>query len=195
FWAVTHADNQAMRGVFQESGFAVHEKLEGCEIEVDLSVIPSETSVARLEMRDRVATTASLRPFFRPKAVAVVGASRTPSHIGYRVLEALVHNRFQGPIYPVNPKAAVVGGLRAYPSVRDLPEAVDLAILAVPRDAVPGVVDDCAARGVRALVVLTAGFAGGDGAGGELPRKLMGKGRGVGMRVDSARHPWPPDTD
>jgi hypothetical protein len=65
-----------------ESGFAVEEKLEGGEIEVDLSVVPSETSVARLEMRDRVATAASLRPFFQPRSVAVVGASRDPSSIG-----------------------------------------------------------------------------------------------------------------
>src|SRR5262249_23657798 len=68
FWAVTHADNRAMRDVFRESGFEVSEKLEHGEIEVDLSVVPNETSVARLEMRDRVATTASMRPFFRPKS-------------------------------------------------------------------------------------------------------------------------------
>ena len=150
FWAITHADNQAMRDVFRASGFAVDERLQGSEIEVDLSVVPNETSVARLEMRDRVATAASLRPFFQPRSVAVVGASRDPSSIGYRILEALVLNRFQGPVYPVNPRASVVGCFRAYPSVRELPEPVDLAVLAVPRDAVMGVVDDCAARGVRA---------------------------------------------
>src|SRR5262249_10812791 len=158
---------------FRESGFEVHEKLEGTDIEVDLSVIPSAASVARLEMRDRVATTASLRPFFRPAAVAVVGASREPLAIGHRVLEALGLNRFQGPVYPVNPKATVVCCLRAYPSVRDLPEPVDLAILAVPREAVLGVVDDCAARGVRALVVLTAGFAETNAEGRNLQKKLV----------------------
>jgi acetyl coenzyme A synthetase (ADP forming)-like protein len=183
FWAVTHADNRPMLDVFRESGFEVHEKLEGSDIEVDLSVIPSAKSVARLEMRDRIATTASLRPFFRPKAVAVVGASRDPSAIGYRVLEGLVLNRFQGPVYPVNPRASVIGCFRAYPSVRDLPEPVDLAILAVPRDAVLGVVDDCAARGVRALVVLTAGFAEADAGGRELQKKLVEKVRGYGMRM------------
>jgi acetyl coenzyme A synthetase (ADP forming)-like protein len=183
FWAVTHADNRPMLDVFRESGFDVHEKLEGSDIEVDLSVIPSARSVARLEMRDRIATTASLRPFFRPKAVAVVGASRDPSAIGRRVLENLVLNRFQGPVYPVNPKAAVIGCFRAYPSARDLPEPVDLAILAVPRDAVLGAVDDCAARGVRALVVLTAGFKEADALGGELQKKLVDKVRGYGMRL------------
>jgi len=183
FWAVTHTDNQAMRDVFHESGFTVEERLQGGEIEVDLSVVPSETSVARLEMRDRVASAASLRPFFQPKSVAVVGASRDPSSIGYRILEALVLYRFQGPVYPVNPKATVVGCFRAYPSVRELPEPVDLAVVAVPRDAVMGVVDDCAARGVRALVIITAGFAEVDAEGRELQKRLVEKVRGYGMRM------------
>ncbi|HLN09707.1 MAG TPA: acetate--CoA ligase family protein, partial [Xanthobacteraceae bacterium] len=132
---------------------------------------------------DRVATTASLVPFFRPKSVAVVGASRDPASIGYRVLEALVQNRFQGPVYPVNPKAAVVGCIRAYPSVRELPEPVDLAILTVPREVVLGVVDDCAARGVRALVVITAGFAEADARGRDLQKELLAKLRSHGLRM------------
>ena len=182
-WALTHANNRAMRDVFRESGFKVHEKLEGADIEVDLSTIPSATSVARLETRDRLATTASLRPFFRPKSVAVVGASRQPGAIGYRALEALVRNHFQGPVYAVNPKAAVVGCRRAYPSVRDLPEPVDLAVVAVPREAVLGVVDDCAARGVRTLVIFTAGFAETGAEGRELQKQLVDKVRAYGMRM------------
>jgi acetyl coenzyme A synthetase (ADP forming)-like protein len=183
FWAVTHADNRAMLSVFRDSGFAVEERSDRGEIDVDLSVVPSEASVARLELRDRIATTASLLPFFRPRSVAVVGASREPSHIGHRIMEALVQNRFQGPVYPVNPKATVVGCIRAYPSVRDLPEAVDLAVVAVPPAAVASVVDDCAARGVRALVVITAGFAEAGAEGAELQRKLVEKVRGYGMRM------------
>src|SRR5262249_53422650 len=156
----------------------VEEKADGGEMEIDLSVVPSAASVSRLELRDRVATAASLRPFFRPNAVAVVGASRNPSSIGYRILEALVQNRFQGPVYPVNPHATVVGCIRAYPSVRDLPEQVDLAIVAVPRDAVLSVVDDCAARGVRALVVITARFAEVGAEGQERQRQLVERVRG-----------------
>jgi acetyl coenzyme A synthetase (ADP forming)-like protein len=183
FWAITHADNRAMRDVFRESGFAVAEELRGSEIEVDLSVLPSAAAVARLESRDRIATAASLRPFFRPRSVAIVGASRDPASIGYRILEALVGNRFQGPVYPVNPKATVVSCIRAYPSVRDLPEPVDLAVIAVPRDAVLGAVDECAARGVRALVVITAGFAEVNAEGRELQKRLVEKVRGHGMRL------------
>jgi acetyl coenzyme A synthetase (ADP forming)-like protein len=183
FWAVTHADNQGMIEVFRESGFQLSEKLEGGYLEVDLSVAPSETSVSRSEVRDRVATTASLRPFFQPRAVAVIGASRDPSSIGYRVVNALVSNHFQGPVYPVNPKAASIAGLPAYHSVRELPEPVDLAVLTVPRDAVLGVVDDCAAKGVRAVVVITANFAEVDAAGRELQQQLVEKVRGHGMRL------------
>jgi acetyl coenzyme A synthetase (ADP forming)-like protein len=183
FWAVTHADNPAMLAVFRESGFAALEKTDRGEIEVDLSVVPSELSVARLELRDRVATTASLLPFFRPRSVAVVGASREPGHIGHRIMEALVQNRFQGPVYPVNPKASVVGCIRAYPSVRDVPEPVDLAVVAVPPAAVASVVDDCAARGVRALVVITAGFAEVGAEGAALQKKLVAQVRRHGMRM------------
>jgi acetyl coenzyme A synthetase (ADP forming)-like protein len=183
FWAVTHADNKAMRDVFRDSGFTVRERLEGSEIELDFAVLPSEASVARLEMRDRIATAASLHPFFHPKSVAVVGASQDPSSIGYRILERLLIDRFQGTVYPVNPRAAVVGCIRAYPSVRNLPEAVDLAVISVPRDAVLGVVDDCAVRGVRALLVITAGFAEANAEGRELQRILVDKVRGYGMRL------------
>ncbi|MGE3807596.1 MAG: GNAT family N-acetyltransferase, partial [Gemmataceae bacterium] len=183
FWAVTQAENRAMREVFRDSGFALHEQFEEGEIEIDLSVVPSEASVARLEMRDRIATTASLRPFFAPRSVAVIGASRDPGSIGYRILEGLVTNRFQGPVYPVNPKATVVACIRAYPSLRDVAGPVDLAIIAVPAKAVLSVVDDCAARGVRALVVISAGFAEVDKTGQELQRQLVEKVRGLGMRL------------
>jgi acetyl coenzyme A synthetase (ADP forming)-like protein len=183
FWALTHVENQAMREVFRESGFEFKERPDRGEVEVDLSIVPNQTSVARLETRHRVATVASLRPFFHPKAVAVVGASREPARIGARLLEALVQGGFAGPIYPVNPNATAVRGLRAYPSVRELPEPTDLALIAVRPDAVLGVVDDCAQRGVRALVVITAGFAEVSAAGAELQRRLLEKVRGYGMRL------------
>ncbi|MEK6618316.1 MAG: GNAT family N-acetyltransferase, partial [Nitrospirota bacterium] len=182
-WAVTHADNLAMREVFRESGYAVRETFEGDDMEVELSVIPTETSVTRSEVRDRIATTASLRPLFQPRAVAVLGASRDPARIGNRLVQALVTNRFQGPIYPVNPKATEVAGLRSYPSVGDVPGPVDLAIIAVPRDAVLASVDQCAARGVRAVIVISAGFAEASAEGRELQKRLVEKVRQHGMRL------------
>lgn len=183
FWAVTQADNRAMRDVFQESGFEVQEKLAGGGVEVDLSLLPTANTLARLELRERVATVASLRPFFRPASVAVIGASRDPSSIGHRILEALKSTHFHGPVYPVNPRATVVAGSRAYPSARELPEPVDLAVVAAPSDAVLGIVDDCAARGIRALLVISAGFAEVGPAGKQLQQQLVDKVRGHGMRL------------
>ncbi len=183
FWAVARTENQPMLEVFRESGFALTERPECGEVEIDLTLVPTDAGLARLEMRHRVATVASLSPFFRPHSVAVVGASRDPTAIGHQLLDALVQGEFRGAIYPVNPKAALIGDLRAYPCVRQLPEPVDLAIIAVPRDAVLGVVDDCAARGVRALVVLSAGFAEVGHEGAELQKRLVEKVRSYGVRL------------
>jgi acetyl coenzyme A synthetase (ADP forming)-like protein len=183
FWALTTADNGPMLDLFRESGFEVRDYPEHGSVEIDLAIVPTEASVARQEVRDRVATVASLLPLFRPNAVAVVGASRDASAIGHRILDGLIRAGFRGPIYPVNPKAPEVAGLSTYPSVRGLPTPVDLAVIAVPAIAVLGVVDDCAARGVRALVVISAGFAEAGAAGIALQKALVGKVRGYGMRM------------
>jgi len=176
-------DNQKMLEVFQHSGFEVTRRYEGGELQISLDIEPTQASVALAEERDRQATRASLEPFFRPRSVAVVGASRQPGSIGYRVLHNLISSGFQGPVFPINPKAKVVGSILAYPSVKDVPYDIDLAIIAVPQPAVLSVVDDCAAKGVRALVILTAGFAETGPEGKELQDRLVRKVRGAGMRM------------
>lgn len=181
--AITHAEDRRMQDVLKESGFDLREAQSGGEMEVELSLIPTDASVIRSETRERLAAAASLRPFFRPQAVAVIGASRNPSRIGHRVVHALVTNGFQGPIYPVNPQADEILGLRAYPSVKAVPGPVDLAVIVVPRNHVLNVVDDCAAKGVRALVVITAGFAEVDAEGRALQNRLVEKVRRHGMRM------------
>jgi acetyl coenzyme A synthetase (ADP forming)-like protein len=140
-------------------------------------------NVARPQLQKPPATTVSLSPFFRPRAVAVIGPSRNPGGIGRLVLDAIVRGGFPGPVYAINPNAAEVGGVRAYPRLSDLPGPVDLAIVAVPRDAVPAVVDDCAAGNVRALLVISAGFAEVGAAGRELQARLVDQVRGYGMRM------------
>jgi acetate---CoA ligase (ADP-forming) len=182
-WAVTHADNLAMREVFRESGFTSHEAYEGEDMEVELSLIPTEKTVTRVESRERLATAASLRPFFHPTSVAMVGASRDPKSIGFRLLEALRNNQFQGAVYPVNPHASEVAGIPVYPSVQAIPEPVDLAVVAVPRQHVLSVVDECGNKGVRALVIITAGFAEVGAEGAELQSQLVEKIRQYGMRM------------
>ncbi|MBI5586059.1 MAG: GNAT family N-acetyltransferase [Deltaproteobacteria bacterium] len=183
FQAVTHADNRRMLEIFQHSGFQLHQQTSQGVVDIELSVLPGEDSVTRSELRDRVYTTASLLPFFRPNAVAVIGASRKESSLGFLVVKSLMTNRFQGPVYPVNPKAEVIYSIRASHSVRELPEQVDLAIVIVPKEAVPQVVDDCAALGVRALIVISAGYAEEGVAGLRLQEALVEKVRGYGMRL------------
>ncbi|MDF0676020.1 MAG: GNAT family N-acetyltransferase [Nitrospira sp.] len=182
-WAVTHAENLAMREVFRESGFTTHEGYEGEDMEVELSLIPTEVTVARAEVRERLATIASLRPFFQPQSVVVIGASRDPTSIGYRLLEALTANRFRGAVYPVNPHATEIAGVSVSPSLLAITEPIDLAVIAVPRDSVASVIDECAAKGVRACVIITAGFAEVGSEGSTLQRQLVAKVRQHGMRM------------
>jgi len=183
FWAITSSDSTQMLEVFRESGFEVQNHPGRDGIEIDLTIVPTAASVAREELRDRIATVASLMPFFRPNAVAIIGASRDPSGIGHRVLEGMIRAGYRGAIYPVNPNAPEVAGMRAYPSVRELPTKVDLVVIAVPAAAIMRVVDDCAFAGVRALVVISAGFAESGRDGVTLQKALVEKVRGYGMRM------------
>ncbi len=182
-WAVTHAENLAMREVFRESGFTAHEAYEGEDMAVELSLIPTEKTVTRGEVRERLATTASLRPFFQPQSIAIIGVSHDPHKIGYRLLDAVTAGGFRGGIYPVNPKATDIKNIRTYPSVQEIPEPVDLAIIAVPRGSVSSVIDECAAKGIRACVIITAGFAEAGADGAALQRQLVAKVRQHGMRM------------
>ena len=112
--------------------------------------------------------TRSLDPLLSPRSIAVIGASRDPGSIGLGAAAQPGRGEFTGPVYPVNPARRVVHSLTCYPSVGAIPDPVDLAVIVVPRGAGAGVVDECLAKGVRGLVVITAGFAetGEDGRGG-----------------------------
>src|SRR3970040_815520 len=99
-----------------------------------------------------------LEPIFNPRSIAVIGASRHRGKVGYAIMRNLIMNEYQGKLFPVNPKADSVWGIKAYPSVLDIPDSVDLAIIMIPADLVEGVVEECGKKGVRALVVITAGF-------------------------------------
>ncbi len=126
---------------------------------------------------------AALRAFFSPAAVAVVGASRDPSRVGARLLDALQSSRYQGELYPVNPHATEIQGLRAWPSVRAIPGPVDLAVVAVPRDTVLEVAKDCADKGIRALLVITADFAETGPEGRAAQERLLALARARGLRL------------
>ncbi|RUM88943.1 MAG: CoA-binding protein, partial [Thermodesulfatator sp.] len=124
-----------------------------------------------------------LEKFFSPRTVAVVGASRHPGKVGYDVVRNLLDYRFPGRIYPVNPKASEILGLQCYPRVTEIPEEVDLAVIAVPAAAVPSVLRDCAARGIQAAIILSAGFKEAGAEGARLEREIVSLAKETGIRL------------
>ena len=115
----------------------------------------------------------SLDAIFRPKSVAIVGASTKKGAVGREIFDKLLDIDFNGPIYPINPKADFVHSVKAYPSVTDLPEPVDLAVIVVPAKFVLSVVEECAQKGVKGIVVITAGFKEIGEEGAKLERKMV----------------------
>ena len=125
----------------------------------------------------------SLLPILRPKSVAVIGASDTPSRIGGRPIHSMKAMGYGGRIYPVNPRRETVQGLAAFPSIRDVPEPVDCALIAVPAAIAVDALRDCAETGVKSAVVFTSGFAE-QGADGERAQQAIAQiARDSGMRI------------
>ena len=118
-----------------------------------------------------------------PRSIAVIGASRSPDTIGHEILANLLRHGFNGTVYPVNPSATAVHSIRAWPSVMELPETVDLAVIVVPRDAALTVAEQCGQRGVRGLVVITAGFRESGPVGTAAEARLVETCRRYGMRL------------
>jgi acetyl coenzyme A synthetase (ADP forming)-like protein len=119
----------------------------------------------------------------RPRSIAVIGASRKPNTIGYQILENLVRHGFAGPVYPVNPTANAVHSIRAYPSVEAIADEVDLGIIVVPKQHVCDAAEACGRKGVKGLVVISAGFAEVGGSGVERQKRLMEIVRRYEMRL------------
>ncbi len=99
-----------------------------------------------------------LRPILEPQSVAVIGASRQPGTVGYAVLSNLLMGQYTGIVYPVNPKAKAICGVRTYPSVLEIPDPVDLAVIIVRAPLVPQVLEECGQKGVKGAIVISAGF-------------------------------------
>lgn len=125
----------------------------------------------------------ALDPLFRPRSVAVVGASRNPGSIGWAVVHNLVSSGFRGPVWVVNPHAQSVHSLPAWPSLLEVPGDVDLAVLTVPRDAVLPAVLDAEKKGVRALITITAGFREASAEGARLEDEIRQVVRRAGIRM------------
>jgi acetyl coenzyme A synthetase (ADP forming)-like protein len=124
-----------------------------------------------------------LEAFFKPRSVAVVGASREPRKFGHVIFKNFVESEFRGNAYPVNPKADNILGLRTYANIREIPGEVDLAIIAVPAPQVPSIVDGCLSKGVRACVIISGGFKEIGGEGEELELDIRNKIKGTALRI------------
>ncbi|HJQ65443.1 MAG TPA: CoA-binding protein, partial [Gemmatimonadales bacterium] len=124
-----------------------------------------------------------LDAILRPRSVAVIGASRNAGTIGNEILSNIVRHGFTGAVFPVNPRAKAVHAIKAYPAVGDIPDPVDLAVIVVPKELVLPVVEQCGAKGVRGLVVISAGFKEVGAAGALTERQLVTLVRRYGMRM------------
>ncbi|HEX8948644.1 MAG TPA: acetate--CoA ligase family protein [Dissulfurispiraceae bacterium] len=124
-----------------------------------------------------------LDPLFNPNSIAVIGASKDPKKVGYAVLHNLIQFGYRGKLFPINPSAGEILGLKACPKASEAGEAIDLAVIAVPARFVPESLLDCAAAGIRATVILSAGFKESGGEGVKLEEELKGIGREHNIRI------------
>jgi len=124
-----------------------------------------------------------LEAFTNPRSVAVVGASPSPGKLGYAVLQNIIQYGYKGHIYPINPKAVEILGLPAYPSVKDIPGPVDIAVILVPAVAVPGVIEECGQKEIKGAVIITAGFREVGREGRQLEQQLLETARHFGIRL------------
>lgn len=183
FVAQVLPDNRAMLGVFEGAGLEVTRELDGGEFEVCFPIASTERYRTRVDERDHLAVTASLRPFFEPKSVAVIGASRRRGSIGGELFRNVLAADFAGAAYPINRDGEAVGGVRAYTSIADAPEIVDLAVLCLPGPHVLAAAEAALVSGVKALCVISSGFAEVGAEGRERQERLLELVRAHGGRL------------
>ena len=183
FTAYVMADNRAMLGVFEAAGFELTRELESGELEVQFPIAATEVYREHVDARDHQAVVASLRPFFEPQSVAVIGASKRRGSIGGELFRNILVGDFAGAAYPVNRDGEPVAGVRAYTSIEEIPDPVDLAVITLPGAAVIGAAEQALRKGVRALVVISAGFAEVGHEGLERQEQLLALVRSYGARL------------
>jgi len=183
FEAEVLPDNQRMLDVFLGSGFdATSRSAEGA-VHVSFPIRPTAEYETAAAARSQKAAWASMRAIFAPRSIAVVGASRRPGQLGSEILRNLRSTGFTGTLFAVNPNATDIDGVKSYPTLTAIEGDVDLAVIAVPAAHVEGVIDDCVAKSVGAVVVITAGFGETGEEGREKERRLLDKVRAAGIRM------------
>ena len=183
FVAQVLPENSAMLAVFRDAGFDTARELDRGEIEVAFPIAATETFRARVDERDHRAVTASLRPFFEPRSLAVVGASHRRGSIGGELFRNVLAADFEGAAYPVNRDGEPVGGVRGFRSLEELPEVVDLVVICLPGQHVLGAAEEALALGIKALCVISSGFAEIGAEGAERQAQLLELVRAHGGRL------------
>lgn len=183
FTAEVLPENRKMLMVFADAGYDLTRQFDDGVVSVEFNIDPTEKSRAVMESREHRAEARSVRDLLAPSSVAVIGASRKWGTIGYQLLEHIIEGGFKGPVYAVNPEAFELAGMLSFGKLSEIPDPVQLAIIAVPYEEVPAVVADCAAAGVKGLVVATAGFADDGERGLARQHELVRQARANGMRV------------
>jgi len=183
FEATVLPSNRRMVRVFQAAGYGASSAFSDGVIEVTFDIEPSEEAAHAMAERARRAERQSVVRLLEPRAVAVVGAGRNPRSIGHRVLRSLLGGPFRGPVYPVHPEAAAVAGVKAFRSVTELPDEIDVAVVCVPAAEANQVIEDCGRARVAAAIVISAGFAETGPEGKARQEELLATARRFGVRI------------
>ncbi|HEV7192346.1 MAG TPA: GNAT family N-acetyltransferase [Jatrophihabitantaceae bacterium] len=177
------AENAAMIEVLHALGFDMRLVPDRDVLRVEFDLEPRDRALFALADRERAADAASLRPLLDPRSVAVIGAGTKPGSVGRQVLANIIDGGFTGAVYAVNPRHKSVLGVPCFASPDLLPIPVDLVVIAVPAPAVPDLLRECGVRGVRAAVLLTAGFGESGHAGAALQDSVLSVAREYGIRL------------
>ncbi|MDV3220892.1 GNAT family N-acetyltransferase [Intrasporangium sp.] len=183
FTAEVLPQNRKMLMVFKDAGYEVSSHIEDGVVGLSFDILPTEQSKAVQLSREHRAESRSMHTILFPERVAIIGASRRKESSGALVLSNLIEAGFEGELYPIHREADEVHGLRAYRTITEAPGPIDLAIVVVPAADSIDVVEDCGRAGVKALLVLSSGFAEAGEEGARLQDRLRATARGAGMRI------------
>lgn len=183
FVAEVLAENSQMVRVFRDAGYQVKRSMEEGTLHLEFDLDPTEKSLQVARAREQAAEARSVHNLLHPRSVAVIGASTDHVKIGHAVFTNLLTADFSGPVYPVNPEHRSVRGVRAYPSVLDIPDDVELAVVAIPAPGIDEVLSACLSKGVKTLVIVSSGFSESGPGGREVERRMVRSARVHGMRV------------
>ncbi len=183
FEAEVLPENQSMIHVFKNSGFENHQVWHSDTVHIEFPVSGAAGLWKRANLREKLSVANSLKPVLHPHSIAVVGASRDDKSIGHLIFKNILNGQFTGTVYPINPQANSVNGVKAFSSLKELPEKIDLAVIAVPAEKVYEAAESAVAAGAKGLIVVSAGFAEAGEEGKRRQEKLLEFVRANGVRL------------